>query len=143
MCLELTEDSARLKKNFRRRKGPIVAYKLLNLDNTSCIKNFLWKDGLNISSRKDTALTPKDILFNEVNEGFHFFFDIPKDCPYYDQCQCLNRYPCRYRHLCRCRCIRTDPVNKVAKFHIDPKDVVAVGEWGGRECLVATKARMI
>jgi hypothetical protein len=141
MCLKLTRDSARLKRNLRRRKRPIIAYKLLNTDNTSQISPYQWEPGPNESSRASAVLVSGEILTREVHQGFHFFLEEPKGCPRPCQCRCPCLYPCQNR--CRYRCTDTFPTNKVVKFRIEPTDIVAVGKWDSIDCLVATKATMI
>jgi hypothetical protein len=160
MCLMLNEDSARLKRNLRRRKKPITVYKALFDFGEDGIfseyKDFQWKEGLNTSNRDRTVLFTGERRRAQVSEGFHFFLnqeEAEEYCRYPYRCQYL--YPYRYQYLypyrclsrCPCRCRYPDeqkcPYFKVVKLTIQPKDMVAVGEFDNKQCVVATKATML
>jgi len=143
MCLSLTKDSARLKRNLRRRKKPIIAYKIVNNNWTSGYHSFKWKVGINESNRADTKLTADEIKSCTVNKGFHLALDEPEKCryphPYPCPYPCLC--PCPYPCLCPCPC--PYPYNKVLRCTIDPGDIVAVGKCESITSIVATKVIVI
>ena len=129
MCLTLTKDSQRLTRNLRRRKGPIVAYKLINTDNTSFFNDYKWVAGVNISGRKINKLDIFERSDGKVNKGFHFFLEKPEECLRQHQCWC----PCQCHYQCPCR------YNKLLKISINPKDIISVGIWENKNCVAATK----
>jgi len=143
MCLTLTKDSARLKRNLRRRKRPITAWKLLDPNMESIHNDFTWKKGKNVSNRSTTNLDREEITGRRVSRGFHLFLKKPKGCPYPYPCRHRYRYPCRCPYRYQYRCPSENPANILIKCEIDPEDVVAVGKWEDMDCIVAVKATMI
>jgi len=145
MCLTITKDSKRLTRNLRRRRKPIVAYKILRLDMKSGFKGFWWKVGLNISNRESAKPTKEELETSEIDEGFHLALDKPEKCPhqcrYLYLCQCRHRY--RYQYQCRYRCQCHHQRTKIFKCKIDPKDIVSAGVWEGIPSIVATKATLL
>jgi len=137
MCLEITEDSKRLTRNLRRRKKPIIAYKILSPDMESGYYSFQWTFGLNISDRRSIELLEDEIWHSKINKGFHLALEKPEKCPYQPQCyyhcqyRCLYLYQCYYRHT------------KVFKCEIDPKDVVSAGEWLQIPSIIAIKVTLL
>ena len=109
-------------KELQQSFQPIIGYKLLNNDNTSIFQDFEWQKGLNISNRRITKLTEYELEQNVVYRGFHFATKTSKKM-FLDLC---GNYS-----------------NKLAKFSISPKDIVAVGFWDNISCFVATKTTWI
>jgi hypothetical protein len=134
MCLTLTEDSTRLRKNYRRRKKPIIVYKVLEKcedDVYAPYRGDLYpKEGSIISNRTSTNIQDEERHFGFVIMGFHFFLnkeDARKDILDWDKIKPLKAL----------RLV-------IYKAEVDPKDVVAVGEFERQLLtLVATKATMI
>jgi hypothetical protein len=145
MCLCLTKDSARLRKNYRRRKRPIIVYKcIFNFGNGNIYSeynDYKWSKGLNVSDRKTTGTNSTERKTAQVNKGFHFFLDrkeAEEYCRYRCRCQCP--YPCRYQ--CPYRCQEDCPYFKVIELQVEPEDIVTVGKFSNKDCLVATKATL-
>jgi len=130
MCtILIPKESARLRKNFRRRKNPITVYKLLihnKKENTyssifgAIDKCFLWTIGEeHASNRYYPGIFPEERKYNPnlltssggVQKGFHFFLrkeDIPHCCneryQYLDYCPYIDattrNYSCQYSPRC-------------------------------------------
>lgn len=139
MCLTLTKDSARLKRNLRRRKKPVVCYKVLTGEHKSPFQGSgdKWEEGLQESNRSTTILSKVEHSRGKVYTGFHFYLKNPQTigpypcpCPYQYPRQYPFPYPCQHPYPCPmvvCRCT------------VEPEDIVAVGEWDSKICIVATK----
>lgn len=135
MCLEKLD----LKKTKKARKSDqkVIGYKLLTPNKKSMYINFLWKEGLNISNRKDPDLTEKEISEDRVDYGFHFFEKEPEICRH--PCASSshsNLDPCMYPFRC------PHGRNKTVRLEIDPEDLVAFGEWSSYKSFVANKATL-
>jgi len=78
-----------------------------------------------------------------IGKGFHFFADEPESCTISNNNDfCRNSCSHRYEF----QCTNENPINKVVKFEIDPKDIVAVGTWNyttRKSSFVAIKATWI
>lgn len=122
MCFSLIKDSARLKKNLRRRKKPIVAYKVLKSNlRTPFRMGYKWNFGPNTSSREMTKLTLLEIKVRAVFEGFHFHKDIKQAIIQRNNLTNFN-----------------NEKHSVYKVLIEPEDIVAVNKIE----IVATKATL-
>jgi hypothetical protein len=143
MCLKLTKDSARLKKNLRRRKKPIICYKVLR---EGMVPPFFpevggkWYPGLNVSTRRAAKLSAEERKAQEIYEGFHLYLENPQitgprphRCPHLCPHLCPYPRPCPYLYPC--------PI-VVHRCTVEPEDIVAVGAWNGKTCIVATKATL-
>ena len=117
MCLYLTSNSARLRKNYRRRKTPVIAYKIVYDSLCSPYRNFQWSTSGKVkSNRRSLKLTIQEKKQREVYKGFHFYMKKPEITH-------------EWRNVLTCE--------------IQPKDIVAVGRWTGNNCLVATKCSVL
>jgi len=140
MCLCLHDNWKEQRAEFRSRQLPAVVFKIVRPDMTSMYHpGYVWKEGENISNRESTDLTEEEIKTLYLEEGFHFLLEEPESCS--------QPYLCPHRYQCLCpypyRCVSKDPVNKLIKCEVAPKDVVAVGKWEHFDCLVAIEATMI
>jgi hypothetical protein len=119
MCLEITQSYKKETKKFLKDKESIKGYKVIYRNNYSMYKRYFWKKGqLNISDRKSTKVSVKEVLEGEINYGFHFFvskvyasYELPR----------LDDY-------------------KVIEVEVKAKHIVAVGYFHDTPCFVATKA---
>jgi len=138
MCLSLNENSVRLKKNLRRRKKPIIAYKIVEPTLESQYTYFQWPESGEVkSNRSDTKLTTYEKSNGIVDKGFHFFVLQPEKCK---DCSSLKDNFCDQRHN---QCAQIYPTNRILKCEIQPKDIVTVGDWGKYNSLVATKCKVL
>lgn len=155
MCLTLTENSARLKKNLRRRKGPIKAYKILkkniHAEFCSLFQGTPWYKDLIIKDFRSSQLTPDEIFHRKVDYGYHFFLNkedikichqaYKRTITYY--CPIINGDP--EDSYCECSIYRNVPNNFMGEFEIDPKDIIAVGRYQNKkeDNIVAITAKFI
>ena len=140
MCLVLDKNSVRDKRNFRRRKTPIKAYKILRIKGNKRCSPYRESEFLNemISDREGedpTKLTCNESFFGKVYKGLHFFLNLEqakKEAGRLMAPQPFNNN--KISHMC------------VYEVEIQPKDVIAVARWGIVEkerCVVAHKSRII
>lgn len=155
MCLKISKESIEKTEKLKAQGKPIIAYKILKPDMKSQFEGFQWQMGTYKSDRESTELTELETESLEVDRGFHFFTEKPKDCPY----RCRDQSLCRYLYLYRCPyqylnqrlylnqylylCLLDNPINKVYKVKIQPQDLVAIGIWDNLESIAATKCELI
>lgn len=129
MCLHLQKDSARIKKNLRRRKGPLIVYKVLERKYNGTLVS-PYPAGLNHqwhnfrehrSTRSSTKLAYREIKTREIKKGFHF-----------------SRTRARASGAMSFIRATSFPSQEfiIVEMVIDPKDVVAANDFE----IVATKA---
>jgi hypothetical protein len=130
MCLSVSSKSDQLVQKLRKKNKTVYAYKAMTLEDYSYrgkphrfyvgtyMRSFKYKQGLNISNRRSDSLTPKEKSEGAVYKGFH----------------CFSRLIDAYRS------------ESVAfsylyffRVKIDPKDVVAIGEFADKKSIVCTK----
>ena len=133
MCLDLNESSAKDKRNFRRRKNPIKAYKILEIEDNLCLSPyqntvFLEKMTSNREEENPCKLTNKEIKDREVHKGLHFYMNIEDAQNKKDK---LNLVDFIRNYYC------------VYEVEIQPKDVVAVGTFDSKLSIVANKTKII
>ena len=144
MCLQ--KINKELTKKLKSSDESIIAYKLISSNNKSLYNDYKWKKGLNISNRSSTEITEEELEKNEIDKGFHFFLDKPKNCPCQYPCQyrCLYQYLHLYQYLYQYQCQLENPINKLTKFKINPEDIITAGEGTLQTIdIVAIKATLI
>lgn len=126
MCLYI--DSYRSEEavlRIRKANKPVYAYKVMTLvRNGSGIEfcgmyqsTFKYKDGLNVSDRQSTIVTIEEKTSCSVASGFHCYMRLKE-------------------------AMLSEGSDKTYRFYrvkIEPKDVVAVGTFGGCKSIVCTK----
>ena len=126
MCLNI--------KNVKQSKPtkPIIAWKVVTKDDMGRIyslfrDSFVWKNGLNISSRRTTKLTKDEIKWQDVYSGFHCLISRS------------TAIRCSKSKDVFCNCDDFVVMKVVMKVVIQPEDFVAIGTFERKQCIVATK----
>lgn len=130
MCLSLVVGlSAKQRKNLRRRKTPIIAYKRLRRNNRGLfspyrhVRWYILEEM--VSDRTSVSITKEEHLFQEIHRGLHF--DMNKDVAVFNAQR--NSFPFNEE--------------EVWEAQIQPRDIVASGYFGPDRSIVSTKARLV
>jgi hypothetical protein len=123
--MSLDEDWAKLREKYRRKRKPIVAYKVLTHLKRSPYATHQWRWGANRSNRTTVRVEDREAATLSINKGFHFFLGIR-----------AARVESQYTP-------DWFPPDKVFKCEIQPSEVVAVGRFSGEKCIVARRAKLI
>lgn len=117
MSMKISQNWEKDRKWYRMHKKPIKAYKRVSQDNISLWMRHEWGPGMNVSDRLNNEPSYKERNYLYINHGFHLYTN--KD----DAFKGAHHFK-----------------GKVMECLVDPQDIVAVGTFKDRKCLVATKA---
>lgn len=121
MCL--TRLNVTTTEKLRKSSKPIICWKVVNHEAVySLFFNYIWKLGLNKSSRNTTKLNDIESKYNHIYQGFHVF----------KTRKLAREWAKRYAY-------------KILRCEGNPKDLVGVGKWdnGTTDTLVFTKLNAI
>lgn len=120
MCLKINPNSQTKTKALRRKRKPILAYKVVKPGLYSEFNRHRWLDGPNISSRQDRKLTMKEIRSHDISIGFHFFSHSHDAIFYIKTSECFDAKMQGWRNKLDYR---------IVECLLEPKDIVATGLW--------------
>lgn len=125
MCMSLDKNWAEQREKYRRKRKPITVYKVLTQLKRAPYTGHQWRQGANRSNRTTVRVVSDEACRLRINKGFHFFLGIraARRESYYAPPGSLP--------------------DKVFKCEIQPSEVVAVGTFNGKKCIVARRARLI
>lgn len=139
MCLNLNPNWEKEKKKFISKKKKIIGYKVLKRDSgtralLSLWRLFSWNRGINNSRRESTKLNINETFHLFVGKGFYFFTR---------KQTAIKELKLRKRIAYRTPGYFSGQVFILARFEINPEEVIAKGLSGKDKCFVATKAKLV
>jgi hypothetical protein len=145
--MKLVENSQELLQKAQESDEPITVYKIILHHGYSPIyAHHKWKQGLNESNRDSITLTKQEEEKQQVHKGFHLLLHKPFQCK--SKCTTLDMRFCPLSNLRRCiymldAKICRPQISKVLKCLVNPKDIVAFGEFNTLPAIVATKVEVL
>ena len=142
MCLCLKKNFEEETKIFRNSSEKLIGYKLFEKIDDQTFKSFFYEleyklNEIAVSDRISVKLTKYEIKYFQVSYGLHFYKYIQKD----EFCKTQNKFCPRLWCNAKVEICKFQFV--WGKFEIDPKNLVAVGEFNGYESFVADKAKLV